>query len=267
MSQNNVKIYLIGYPKSGTTWLTKLLAHALNILVEKKKNENVPSYEINDRLGLKFGEGFIIKSHDLPKVFFNTVNSNPERIIYIRRDMRAAFISAFFYFKVPKRFSFLFLLEPGNHLSFIQKLQRFFCLPFSRWYLHKELKIYIKQGVIDGSIGRWDEHIRLWENEAQTQKKACLYSFITYETLLDDTTGSLRQILKDLDLQHFVSEKELQTSVEEESFDKMKSRLNRNSAPTDHSKLRVGKKDDWKNYLSKSNLKRINEYLSSATKE
>lgn len=254
MPNNKVKIYLVGYPKSGTTWLIKLMSHVLRIPVKKKKGSYVPpSVEINNRLNLEDSDSCIIKAHDLPSTFFQDVDTKPERIIYIYRDFRAVFISAFFYFKIPKRFAYLFLLKHDGSFSFFKQILRLILYPFSRTLLTLTLKKYIREGITSSDIGTYDEHLIEWKRVASLNKEPCKFAFISYKDLMSSPEEALKDILESLQLPT-INESWIKKAVAEESFDQMKSRLDANSNPIDVSKLRSGKTDDWKNYLSDNNL-------------
>jgi len=137
-----------------------------------------------------------------------------------------------------------------------KKILRFILFPFTRLLLSFTLKKYIRTGVTEQKVGTWSQHINEWKAVAVSKKQSCRFAFISYEALLAKPESSIRSILNALDLDP-VSDEWIKKAIKEESFDRMKSRLNPNSNPIDVSKLRTGKKDDWKNYLSDANLNLI----------
>ena len=109
-------IIISGYPKSGNTWTTRLIAQCLNSPVIGYFNyAEVPEIAIEglDRTG-KFK---VYKSHDLKS---NILKINPAAtIITIRRDPRETLASAYRYFNVKRYWS----KYPGTTFSFETMLQ------------------------------------------------------------------------------------------------------------------------------------------------
>jgi len=82
------EIFVVGYPKSGNTWLSRLLGDALDSPVKSGKPQ--PSLADNDD-----GKGkYIIRQrHHL----YNSISSLPERVVFILRDPRDLIVSVTHY--------------------------------------------------------------------------------------------------------------------------------------------------------------------------
>jgi hypothetical protein len=257
--EKDIKIYLVGFPKSGTSWLIRLMANLFEIPVKNNSLNKESTIEINNRLNLKSDHSFIAKVHLLPNFFSSKIDPEPEKIIYIYRDIRAVLISAFFYFKIPKSFSYLFLLKRGKDLSFVRNLSRILLYPLSRYILSRYINEFLNQGIngIGEGVGIWQQNIQEWssfiEKEAGEEPKAV---FISYEKLLDDPFSGVLKITKELNLPE-LSEARILKAIKSESFEAMKTRLNKKSSPTEFAKLRVGTKEDWRNYLTYGNLTKL----------
>ena len=253
MEKDKIKIYLIGFPKSGTSWLIRLMAHVLQIPIKDQIIGEELSTEINDRLDLKSATSFIAKIHHSPDFFFKEIDQYPERVIYIYRDIRAVIISAFFYFKVPQRYSFLFRLEKDHSKPVFYEILRRLFFPFARIMLSRQVKKFGEFGL-GGKIGAYKEHRKSWHSVANSSHyRSTPYAFISYEELYENPCSEIEKILNTLELP-IPSKKWINQAIQDESFAKMKSRLKSSTNPVEHSILRTGQKEDWRYYLTEKNL-------------
>ncbi len=155
------KIYVVGYPKSGTTWLTRLLADILDSpagngmggLDEEEiasdfnlqilKRDTKPKYKI-------------LKTHLLIP-HLKSLDTNLKKIVYIERDFRDVLISSFFYQrencdeKLLEKRSILELKE--NNISFFKYLKN-----------RMRLWLHIKNHKWKNTVGSWSNHIESYKN-------------------------------------------------------------------------------------------------------
>ena len=260
MNKKPFKIYVVGYPKSGTSWLSRLLAHALGIPIWSDKENIEVTSEINERIKEMKENSFILKLHSRPKDLFGIGKANPSHIVYIYRDFKAVFISSFFYFRVPKRYAFLFTLKDNPLICNRKRLLRWILYPFSRVYFCLTLYKVVTRGVSKGKFGIWKKQVSCWKNLANQEKINCNIVYVSYEDLLDNPKTNLSRIIQELNLKK-INDIKLKKAVKEESFGQMKARLNEKSSLVERALLREGKKDDWKNYLSKINLLQIKKIV------
>lgn len=263
MDKSSEPIYVVGFPKSGNTWLARLMADVLQVPVLSGVMRGGPEIasEINKTISSQDQYKFNIqKIHFEPEVFFNEIDSEPKRIIYIYRDFRDVVISAFFYFKwgmngeagVRKENLSNLLKKPINALRYF----------INRRKLLKFIKSFSLSGL--ENIGNWSQHIAKWQGVSEKRPEINMI-FVSYEELLKDTENITSQILDELELPN-PSSKELADAVQRQSFASTKERLEKitDDAEIPFGKefnvkfLRKGLTGDWRNFLSPQMGKFIN---------
>lgn len=262
------KIYVIGFPKSGNTWLTRLLADVLQCpagsgMVDddleiatdqnrllSKKNDN-PEFQV-------------LKSHFLPE-HQNKFDQGINRIIYIKRDLRDIIVSTFHYGSstdentvIKTSFVTLFTKSPKKILRYLKNRYRF-----------KKTVKKVSHKWSD-NVGSWDEHINKWE-EVKNGNPEIHFANTTYEDLLKDTEKEIVQILKQLELP-IPSEQELVQAIERQSFRKKKEYFQ--NLPDDYDIprgkkfnyrfLRKGVAGEWKKYFTPRLEKMVNRSQGEA---
>ena len=94
-------IFIIGFPKSGNTWLTRLIADSLRMRVGsgmRVDDDFEIATSVNTQLGLPGVTDFTIrKTHFLPEVLKKVREEDMNKGVYIYRDFRDIVISSFFY--------------------------------------------------------------------------------------------------------------------------------------------------------------------------
>ncbi|HHS96024.1 MAG TPA: hypothetical protein ENJ45_05485, partial [Phaeodactylibacter sp.] len=79
-----IHLYIVGFPKSGTSWLARLMANLLRIPIKNNQNNTEATVEINRRLHLQYKGSFIAKVHLLPQYLIPQIDPQLSRIIYIQ---------------------------------------------------------------------------------------------------------------------------------------------------------------------------------------
>ncbi|MFC1896226.1 sulfotransferase domain-containing protein [Thermodesulfobacteriota bacterium] len=247
-------ISVVGFPKSGNTWLTRLLADLLSCPVHQGAMRGNPEIaaEINQRLPRGVDSKFDVrKEHFLPTSHFNEVDEVPTRIVYIYRDVRDVLISAFFYKTSYKETD----VQTRDYISLLftpHAAPRY-------WNCRRKLFKYVKQFSAEGwggPVGDWSQHITEWRNEKRLRSDIA-FAFVSYEELLIDTTSTILRILHELELP-IPSDKHLQDVVERQSFIAQKQHFEKlpDIANVPLGKefnvkfLRKGVAGDWRNFLS-----------------
>lgn len=225
------KLWVIGFPKSGNTWVCYLTSYIYNVpyfdfadLNSKPKQEwvyeNTRGQHEWDRI---HGIDVLYKSHkmieDLP------VNTETDLILYVHRDPRDVYISF-------KHFMENGLAEWKGRLQY-----RF----FGFWGEKSRIKWFINQ---------WENHLKEWAEIADLN--------VSYDSLLEGGADYLYPILKkekeDLD-------KEIvESAIEKFSFKSMTKGRKRGSEDKD-SFFRKGVSGDWENHLSKEESDLFNPVL------
>jgi hypothetical protein len=251
-------VYIVGFPKSGNTWLVRLVADTLIAPVRDGAMEDSPELaaEINASLhACAVPEYETLKIHYLPEVFFAEIDPNPRRIVYIYRDVRDVAISSFFYFEAVAEadaekmgFARLATQVARKGPRYVQR----------HWKARRKLMRYIQDWCLNGvlAFGTWSQHIREWRMVAST--RSCInMSFISYENLLKDTEHALRKLVGELGLPR-PSGSRLREAVARQSFGEQKKRFATYSVTSEMPFspqfqmwfLRRGISGDWKRFLS-----------------
>lgn len=254
MNKDIKDIYVVGFPKSGNTWLVRLLADSLSGLIGGE-DKNEETEEFNERIKQRKPkpEFRITKSHSLPKDFFAEIESRPYGIVYTKRDFRDVIISAFFH----------------THRSIDQNKvtaqppEGYFCtrLKYSilRILLWGRLVMLVERGW--GRKGmEWHKHISSWQKVEESSSNINM-SFTRYEDLVADTESELSKITEDLGLDP-VTEESVSSAVDRQSFENKKQYFKEKYKETGDDKyrnlytfMRKGESGDWKNYFSDAMIK------------
>jgi hypothetical protein len=246
----NTRIYIVGFPKSGNTWLTRLVADALDApagsgMGIEDKNEIASYVDSNRKQNSNIK---VLKTHFLPDKHLELEKGN-HHVIYIFRDFRDVLISAFFYknAKVSEDLSKLlttkqFLnLKIGSKIKFVQNRNKFYNFA----------KNLCKTWSTD--VGSWSENIKEWRsinNENILSK-----SFTTYEKLLSNPEKELEKIFNNIKLN--VDKSRIKEAINNQSFktkiEKIEKEDNEIPLGKDFNKrfMRKGKSGDWVNFLTK----------------
>lgn len=184
-------IFVVGYPKSGTTWLTRLLADSLNCPSGgsiSSQDDKEPASEGWDRPGpyiVRKGHFRIVRGADVvvPAVHQMCLEKiTTEKTIFLVRDPRDIAVSAMFYHEKP--------LDE------------------------------IIAGMIDGSrygLGPWAQYVHRWAAVAD--------AVISYEQLIRNTMTDVLNILYGFEFP--ARPNDVAAAVERQSFDVRRAQIER----------------------------------------
>lgn len=258
-------IYVVGYPKSGNTWLTRLLARCLKISVADKAMDDRTveiASDINKDIELTNCSAKILKIHYLPAQFTDKIDKNPKYIVYLYRDIRDVLVSSFFYYKYH-----------GERRYALNKfLPEYFINPISimrwvktRYEFNKFVSLFIEKGL--GKFGVWNQHVSQWRKYLY-ENKQLYHCIVSYEDLLFNTEKELKRIIRELDLA-FDDYNHMKKCIIEESFQIRKNKLlNAEEHSVTFGKkfnvrfLRKGEHGDWKHFLTTNQLYNINKTMN-----
>lgn len=253
MTNTNKKmaVHVIGFPKSGNTWLTRLLSDALNSNIYTPPNDPVTGAENSKE---KNGKYIIHKKHveGEKKQFLSA------KKIYIIRDPRAVFVSAFFH--------------NYRHLSNKLVINSFFYRSLFNFEInnlntawdntisaYKNLLKVRLSGNFEklDRVGSWSEHVDYYTNHKDIH-------VVLYEELLKNTQKELELIQ---DKFSFDYTENLEDIVDRNSFKKKKEEYLQKGDARNANFLRAGKKDSWKELLSENLEKKIIKKHSKVMKK
>lgn len=259
-------IYVVGFPKSGNTWLVRLLARTLNVLVETSPmgsgDIEIASAVNKDIHASKAGR--VYKVHWLPEQFQKEIDPSPKFLVYICRDPRDVFVSSFFYFSYfgEKRFV---LRKAAWGLA--EQLHHF----VGRHKLSNYLQDFLSNGV--GTLGTWGEHVQRWSAYLNQRGEEINCVFVRYEDLLADTAKELQRITSELDYPAKVSTP-VSEVVELETFERLKNSsgemfetLGAFNREFFRRFFREGRSGNWQDYLSKRQARRIESEFGQVISE
>lgn len=215
-------IFVCGYPKSGNTYLTRLIAEIL----DSPSGGSIPSEDSKelateglDRTGdyivrkghYRIVDTFVGKAHTIDK---EQISNNP--VFFIVRDPRDIVVSAA--------------------------------------YFHSKSFEDIAKGMVSGKLyglGRWDDYVQSF------YLNKLVYG-LRYEDLLENTALEIRQGL----LWHGIlfNKRKVSQSIQNQSFNTVKKRYANNSL--NNKLMRNGKSGDWKSQLSKNMVQLIESEFS-----
>ncbi len=233
--ENKKDLYIIGFPKSGNTWLARLIAEATNSNITVMDNKDIlHKVENSDD---RDGEYQIHKIHytqDMPRVL------NAKKV-YILRDPRDTFVSGFFN---NHRFIKEDWILKSNVLKIffdyevrgISKVWRGNIISRFKRYVYLFLKTVFFSPK-RAHVGNWNEHIRYWTSLEDI-------TVVKYEDLLEDTENKLREIFDKLNIE--VSDEKLAQTIENQSFSKKKKAFIEKGDTKNASFMRSGKKESWR---------------------
>ncbi len=232
-------VFIVSFPKSGTTWLTFLISNILKKgsrdLITLRNTVNVIP-DVNKLYLKKKGhlEGASGDFSALPNPRLFRVHSpyDPKlpNVLYLLRDPRATMLSYWHYERLAKG-------------SFDLSLKDFLNLD-NHWPCS------------------WDQHVLGWLSANQNQR----ILIIKYEALHTDTAGVLRHVLNFCNIHY--DERSLGRAIEASTFERMRyleetyGNAERRNHGGEHF-IRQGQPDGWKDELDRESLKIVEERYGS----
>lgn len=240
------RIIICGYPKSGNTWLTRLVAEVIGCPVAGFWCE-----PFNPELAIegvdRISEYDCFKAHhsvdQLMQTFQNYSNGS-EKIIYIMRDPRDIIISASHYFGIGPRYRRLHYYM--SMLPFGLKLYQYH---FDT--IHYKIDVMTK-GLLYGIDEvkwlqtPWKEHV---EGYSGIKEKI---SIVKFEQLKSDPITISKTICKYLEIDR--SDEQLLDAIARQSFSAKKKQYVNSHDKKNIEFLRTGKTGEWRSAIDKTNI-------------
>ncbi len=238
-------LYVVGFPKSGNTWLARLLAEVTDSKIAVSNSSDVVNNADNTQE--RKGNFLIHKVH---------VSENEEKLldnktVYIVRDVRDVLVSGFFHvnrWADNNNFGFCFKLYfshevrklnkkwQGNYVAEILNTVKLFA---RRLAGRKYTKI---------RVGSWSQHVDFWSNQERVV-------VTRYEDLLEDTESELKRILNTIGI--LTSEVKIKQAVFNQSFKKKKADFKAVGDYKNVEFMRSGRVAGWREFLSPAQVRMI----------
>lgn len=231
-------VYVGGYPRSGTTWLSQMISQYLDI-------------PYADPYYLPIAFNGLIHHHW-------TYKTHLDNSFYLIRDGRDVMVSSYMhqmkgYLARKKALSNYSFFTPtsiinnnvGRFSSLNKQMVKMFGKNFDPWDLEINLPLFLEHELTDPTYPSvripWQKHIRDWTNKSKTT------IFVRYEELLSDTISILASILE----QRFgfeIDQELLDFTAKRFSFEKQSGR--RRGKEDRNKFIRKGITGDWENHFS-----------------
>jgi len=254
-------IFIIGYPKSGNTWLTRLIADTLDSPMVGGDNP----IDQADKKQRYLGDFVIYKSH-------YSEQSKPDYIrkysfiLYIVRDFRDVLVSGFFFnhkgssedkYTIENTLNHRF--HPSHRYYFKHEIRRM----VNKWQGNeltlfknniKNTVLFLKHLVVRDkrpttlSVGNWSNHVNYWIGFPNA-------NIVRYEDLLTDTYTTLKTLFSKMGVS--CPERRIVEAVERQSFKTRKKQFEKNCDYINMRFMRKGVAGDWKRFLDKDMIELI----------
>jgi len=252
-------IFVVGFPKSGTTWVTALLVHALRL-------QYAPTMDVtatgprpyNADAGIGAPTPVVIRhAHMLPEQLVEWHGRAPLGVVYVHRDVRDVLVSSFF-FSYDHYLDRFLRRNNGPRLDMASPLAAMKSL---RWALHarREFDRHVRmrcQGW--NEYGGWTESINRWREYGDRGHKVVVAA---YEDLLAGAEDELRRIIAGLEID-MPDDERLHRAVKVNAFKRQRARYEKEASESDDEQRRAyaasrlrfcrrGEAGDWRNYITR----------------
>lgn len=210
-------VFVVGYPKSGTTWITQLVADYLRL--------PYPQFSL-----LPVGCPAVVHGHDL-------VSPRDPRGVYSIRDGRDALVSFFFHMSRP--------IPEGDRPTLTRQQRAIFPGLVNKADVAKNLPRFIERQMTHPTSCRvnWGRHVASYLESRRSD-----WAMLRYEDLLSDGQRALSAAMATVSGAP-ADEERVAMALDRFSFARMSGRSkgqeNRNSF------LRKGEAGDWKNHFTR----------------
>lgn len=250
-------IIIVGYPKSGNTWVARLVAELVDCPVIGSWNSDY--YEIAQEGLDRKSEFQCFKTHYQLHELGGSRILLEKKVIYVIRDPRDVAVSGAHYFQIERWPSV------AKFFDRFPKGRKIYRKVINRLIASRRFRIeQMVQAVLYGShyISRW---VGIpWETHYKPYLENNCF-FVKYEDLLDTPELECKRILGylGLDRQDFY----IREAIKRQSFKSKKEVFLKNNESQKAKFMRVGKSGQWRQELSKKQKDKFAEMLYDELKQ
>lgn len=232
INSHSSNVWIVGFPKSGNTWLSYLCSYCFNLNFidydnpkQKPKKEwvrNLTSGQLEHKSLDEYSS--VIKTHKLP----DKISRKNGIIIYIQRDPRDVYVSYCYYMR-------------QKSVGILGKIQ------FS------VISLFGTKRRIKWFYNKWENHIIPWQNKSDV--------IVNYEKLLSEGATYLIDQIRKTGIN--INDEIVKEAMKKFEFKKMSG--GREAGQEDKkSFFRKGISGDWKNKLTASEIEIFNSLISKS---
>ncbi|HEY6093487.1 MAG TPA: sulfotransferase domain-containing protein [Gallionellaceae bacterium] len=274
------QIFVVGYPKSGNTWLTRMIAKATSIPVRALNSAHSEiAADVNKEIGSEgaMDAGGVFKLHDMPEDFESRLAQQADgekaKIVYIFRDIEDTFVSSFFYFRrnaIKSNISKPDIeqyVEKGGGLKRVLNPTWLIRHIYWRLKLNQYLRSFIRYGYSKDAV-TYADHLSSWFEYLKKNKDRFEFAVTRYEDLMNNPVPEMSKICTRLGYDNLSSEA-IEAIVRSESFSNRKKAIENSSDQLTLGKefnkkfLRSGKVGDSKRFLTNNQVARLQGTLKN----
>lgn len=238
------KMFVIGYPKSGNTWLIRLLSDLLDSPII-----NDTQVLSSEKRAFYSGSWKLIKAHGENKYFSLKDINRSDKVIYIVRDFRDVLISAFFFNNKHIEEDWVEMHSKEKRMFYRQYFRHEIKRMNKKW-VGNELTEFLNvvRGIKGGKVGNWSEHVRFGLSLRNV-------GIVRYEDLQRNCAQAVGEVLGKQGIEY--NKERLLDVIERQSFKNRKSQFQNSKDSVNTKFLRKGVVGDWRRFLDKDLNERI----------
>lgn len=254
MKSNKTNVLVVGYPKSGNTWVVRLVAEIAQCPVVGFWDSDQD--EIATEHSARVSDYQCFKSHHQ----YNDIKGveiGRDKIIYVVRDPRDVVLSGAHYFNRVSPFR----KNKMSQTLLGRAINKMHWLAFGESLMIGEMVDAVCCGnewIHRWCAVSWKTHISGFQGQTGIH-------FVRYEDLLEQPMVEAKAIVGFLKIER--SEEELSHAIENQSFRAVKSKFKAKGDKERQGFMRKGGKGDWNSKLSKRQLSQIITELSETMRQ